>query len=39
MKGKTVVIHGFKNKIMAGSARFAPRKIVTAIARKMLKAV
>lgn len=39
MKGKTVVIHGFKNKIMAGSSRFAPRKMVTAIARKMLKAV
>jgi short-subunit dehydrogenase len=39
MKGKAVVIHGVKNKIMAGSIRFAPRNIVTAIARKMLKAV
>ena len=38
MKGKSVVIHGFINKIMASSVRFAPRNIVTIIARMKLKA-
>ncbi len=38
MKGKSVVIHGFINKIMASSVRFAPRKLVTIIARMKLKA-
>ena len=38
MKGKTVVIHGLMNKIMAFSVRFAPRNVVTAIARMKLKA-
>lgn len=38
MKGKTVVIHGAMNKIMASSVRFAPRNIVTIIARMKLKA-
>lgn len=38
MKGKTVAVHGLINRIMAESVRFAPRKIVTAIARLKLKA-
>lgn len=33
MKGKTVVIPGLKNKLMAESVRFAPRNMVTGIAR------
>lgn len=37
MKGKTVVIHGFVNSLMSQSVRFSPRKLVTAIARLMLK--
>jgi uncharacterized protein len=37
MKGKTVVVHGLMNKIMASSVRFAPRKIVAIIARMKLK--
>jgi len=36
--GKTVAVHGFMNSLMAQSVRFAPRKIVTAIARQKLKA-
>ncbi len=32
--GKTVVISGFKNWLLAQSVRFSPRRIVTAIARK-----
>ncbi|HET7733342.1 MAG TPA: SDR family oxidoreductase [Paludibacter sp.] len=36
--GKTVAVHGFVNSLMAQSVRFAPRKIVTAIARQKLKA-
>ena len=38
MKGKTVVIHGLINKLMAFSVRFAPRNIVTAIAKMKMKA-
>lgn len=38
MKGKTVVIHGLMNKILAFSVRFFPRNIVTAITRMKLKA-
>jgi short-subunit dehydrogenase len=38
MKGKTVVIHGFVNNLMAQSVRFAPRNVVTTIARLKLKA-
>lgn len=38
MKGKTVVIHGLMNKIMAGSVRFAPRNLVTIVARFKLRA-
>jgi len=37
MKGKTVVVHGFLNLLMSQSVRFAPRNIVTAIARLKLK--
>lgn len=37
MKGKTVAVHGFMNKIMASSVRFIPRKIVTTVARKTLE--
>ncbi len=36
MNGKTVVIHGLLNKIMAFSVRFSPRKTVTMIARLMV---
>ncbi len=36
-QGKTNVIHGFKNKIMAFSNRFAPRKMTTYIAALMMK--
>ncbi len=35
MKGEVVAIHGLKNKILANSIRFTPRKIVTSIVRKM----
>lgn len=35
MKGKSVVIHGFKNALMANSVRFAPRDLVVKIARNM----
>ena len=35
MKGRTLVIPGIKNKIMAQSVRFGPRKMVTAIARSV----
>jgi short-subunit dehydrogenase len=35
MSGKTVVIHGTRNWLLANSARFAPRKLVTALVRKM----
>jgi len=37
MKGKTVAVHGFLNLLMSQSVRFAPRNIVTAIARFKLK--
>ena len=35
MAGKTVVIPGFKNQLMAFSTRLAPRKLVTSIVRYM----
>lgn len=35
LKGKRVVITGAKNKILAFSTRLAPRRVVTAIARKL----
>jgi short-subunit dehydrogenase len=35
MKGKTLVISGFRNWLVAESVRFAPRKVVTAVSRWM----
>jgi uncharacterized protein len=35
MKGKTVAIHGFKNKLLATSVRFFPRTLVTGATRKI----
>jgi short-subunit dehydrogenase len=37
MKGEIVVIHGFMNNVLAQSSRFAPRNLITAIARLKLK--
>jgi uncharacterized protein len=37
MRGKTVAIHGFKNKMMVFSGRLAPRNVVTAITRKFME--
>jgi short-subunit dehydrogenase len=37
MAGKTLVISGFRNWLVAESVRFAPRKVVTAISRKLLE--
>lgn len=34
LKGKPIVISGFKNWLVAQSVRFAPRRLATAIARK-----
>jgi len=33
MKGKTLVIAGFMNRLLAESVRFSPRKMVTAVSR------
>ncbi len=38
MDGKTVAIHGLMNNLMAQSVRFAPRNVVTTVARMKLKA-
>jgi hypothetical protein len=35
MRGKRVVVTGFKNQLMASAARFAPRGLVTAVAKKL----
>jgi uncharacterized protein len=35
MKGQTIVIPGVRNKVLATSTRFAPRRIITRIARSM----
>jgi len=35
MKGKTVAIHGFMNRILANSVRFMPRKMVVTVTRNM----
>jgi short-subunit dehydrogenase len=35
MAGKPTVISGFRNWLLAQSVRFAPRRMVTAIARKI----
>jgi uncharacterized protein len=34
-KGKVVAIHGFKNRFLANSVRFAPRSIIVKITRKI----
>ncbi len=36
MAGKTLVISGYRNWLVAESVRFSPRKLVTAISRKVL---
>lgn len=36
MAGKTIVISGFKNWLLAETVRFSPRKLVTAVSRKIL---
>ena len=36
MAGKTLVISGFRNWLEAESVRFSPRKLVTAVSRKLL---
>ena len=36
MAGKTLVISGFRNWLIAESVRFSPRKLVTAVSRKVL---
>jgi len=39
MSGKTLAISGFRNWLLAESVRFSPRKLVTAISRKVLDTV
>ena len=39
MKGKTLVISGFRNWVLAETVRFTPRKLVSAISRKVLDKV
>jgi uncharacterized protein len=39
MAGKTLAISGFRNWLIAESVRFSPRKLVTAISRKVLDEV
>lgn len=39
MAGKTLVISGFRNWLIAESIRFSPRKLVTAMSRKILDKV
>jgi hypothetical protein len=35
IKGKTVAIHGLMNNILTNSVRFAPRKLIVKIMRKL----
>jgi uncharacterized protein len=35
MEGKTLVISGLRNRLLAESVRFGPRKLITAISRKV----
>ncbi|MBV8051104.1 MAG: SDR family oxidoreductase [Acidobacteriaceae bacterium] len=37
MAGKTLVISGFKNWLLAEATRFGPRKVVTAMSRKVME--
>src|SRR5690349_24537187 len=39
MAGKTIVIPGLRNKILAEAVRFSPRKMVTQISRNVLESV
>jgi hypothetical protein len=39
MKGKSLVISGFRNWALAESVRIAPRRLATAISRKVLDKV
>jgi short-subunit dehydrogenase len=39
MAGRTLVISGFRNWLLAESVRFSPRKVVTAISRRVLDKV
>ena len=39
MAGRTIVIPGLRNRVMIQGVRFAPRKLVTAIARKLQEKV
>lgn len=39
MAGKTIVISGFRNWLLAESVRFSPRRLVTAVSRKVLDRV
>lgn len=39
MKGKTLVIPGLRNWLLAESVRFSPRKLVTAVSRRMMDEV
>jgi short-subunit dehydrogenase len=39
MKGKTVAIHGFNNRLLANAVRFVPRSIVVKMTRKIQDAV
>jgi short-subunit dehydrogenase len=36
LAGKTLVISGFRNWLLAESVRFSPRKLATAVSRKVL---
>ena len=36
MAGKVIVISGFRNWLLAESVRFSPRRLVTAVSRKVL---
>jgi hypothetical protein len=35
MRGEIVAVHGLLNSLMAQSVRFTPRKMVTALVRRM----
>ena len=39
MRGKTIVVPGLLNKLLAQSIRFSPRKLVTAISRSVQERV
>jgi uncharacterized protein len=36
MAGKTLVISGFRNWLLAEATRFGPRKLVTAVSRRVM---